>query len=77
MYELPEHMASPINLEGEGPADPDEAVLMACWCADGVLCEVVPSEPIDRSTGAQTVSEMVERHRAKRAQRDQVEKERT
>lgn len=31
MFDLPDHLPMDINANGQGPADPDEAVATVCW----------------------------------------------
>lgn len=44
MFELPEHLDIPVNVEGHGPAPEYEAVWWVCWCGDDA-CEVFPARP--------------------------------
>lgn len=34
MFELPDHLPMPVNVNGQGPADEDEAVATVCWCGN-------------------------------------------
>ena len=46
MFELPEHFPIPVNVDGQGPTNTDEAVRIVCWCANGENCQIVtPSSP--------------------------------
>lgn len=44
---LPVHLYPfPITIGGQGPADPEDAFRMICWCGtDGCLGTPVPSNP--------------------------------
>lgn len=34
MFDLPEHFPIEIDINGNGPADSDEAVATICWCGE-------------------------------------------
>jgi hypothetical protein len=34
MHDLPEHYPIPIDKDGNGPAEGDDVVRIACWCGD-------------------------------------------
>lgn len=47
MYDVPEHFPIPVNKDGQGPAEPDEAVALVCWCPKSVNCPVIRPEAIE------------------------------
>lgn len=38
MFDVPEHLMIPVNKDGQGPADENETVGMACWCGGKEDC---------------------------------------
>lgn len=42
MFDIPEHLAIPVNEWGDGPLDVDEVpYAVICWCNRQALCPVV------------------------------------
>lgn len=39
---LPVHLHMPIDAEGNGPADKEDAVVLVCWCSLSFDCPVLP-----------------------------------
>lgn len=39
---LPVHLHTPIDAEGNGPADKEDAVALVCWCSLSFDCPVLP-----------------------------------
>lgn len=41
MFEMPDHFAIPVDINGDGPADPEDTVALVCVCAQGRLCPIL------------------------------------
>lgn len=54
MWDIPEHCSMPVNEQGQGPVNPEEAVGVVCWCgAEGCTAyEDGPSRAVEPRTGA-------------------------
>lgn len=50
MWDVPEHMLIPVDVDGNGPAEPPDAHHLACWCGDS-LCDRAVAELVAEVRG--------------------------